>query len=76
MLFGAIPLLPFILQSTGDPATAFKYSIIGTFIALITLGLLKWQVIGAKLKDSLIEVVAVGGTAAFLAYLVGTFFAG
>ncbi len=75
MIFGAIPLLPFMLQENGDPATAFMYSSIGTFLALVTLGLLKWRVIGAKFGASLFEVVAVGGTAAVLAYLVGTFFA-
>ena len=76
MVFGAIPLLPFMLQESGDPATAFLYSTLGTFAALITLGLLKWRVVGAHFVSSLFEVVAVGGTAAILAYLVGTFFGG
>ena len=75
MFFGAIPLLPFILAENGDPMTTFIYSSIGTFIALVTLGILKWQVIGERLRDSLIEVVSIGGTAAVLAYFVGTFFA-
>jgi len=76
MVFGAIPLLPFMLQENGDAGTAFMYSIIGTFLALVVLGLLKWRVIGARLGASLFEVIAVGGTAALLAYFVGTFFAG
>lgn len=75
MVFGAIPLLPFMLQDSGDPATAFMYSSLGTFGALVTLGLLKWRVIGAKFWASITEVVLVGGTAAVLAYFVGTFFA-
>lgn len=75
MIFGAIPLLPFMLQESGDPATAFLFSSVGTFIGLITLGLLKWRVIGDKLVASLTEVILVGGTAAMLAYFVGTFFA-
>tara|TARA_B100000508_G_C11454054_1_gene275748 strand:- start:1119 stop:1844 length:726 start_codon:yes stop_codon:yes gene_type:complete len=75
MIFGAIPLLPFMLEDSGDPATAFAYSVTGTFLALVTLGLLKWRVIGAKFLSSLMEVVMVGGTAAVLAYFVGTFFA-
>jgi len=74
MVFGAIPLLPFMLQTEGDPQTAFFFSAFGTLCALITLGLLKWKVIGSKLGASLFEVVAVGGTAAVLAYLVGTLF--
>lgn len=75
MIFGAIPLIPFMLDDQGDPATAFMYSSIGTFCALITLGLLKWRVVGANFWASLFEVVAVGGTAAIIAYFVGTFFA-
>lgn len=75
MVFGSIPLLPFILVDSGDAATTFVYSSIGTFFALVTLGLLKWKVVGSRLGASLFEVVAVGGTAAVLAYYVGTFFA-
>lgn len=75
MVFGSIPLLPFILQDHGDAATAFLYSCIGTFFALVTLGVLKWRVIGDQLRQSLTEVLLVGGTAAVLAYLVGSFFA-
>ena len=75
MIFGAIPLLPFMLQEEGDPGTAFMYSIIGTACALVLLGIMKWRVTGRALAASLFEVVAVGGTAAVLAYLVGTFFA-
>lgn len=75
MAFGSIPLLPFILQEHGDAAVAFVYSCAGTFAALVTLGLLKWRVIGDRLSSSLFEVVLVGGTAAVLAYFVGTFFA-
>lgn len=75
MIFGAVPLLPFILQESGDPKTAFVYSSVGTLGALILLGIMKWRVIGSKFTASLFEVVAVGGTAAVLAYFVGTFFA-
>lgn len=77
MVFGAIPLSPFMLPGGNvDPGTAFVYSSIGTFLALVVLGLLKWRVIGARLGAALFEVIAVGGTAALLAYFVGTFFAG
>lgn len=75
MIFGAIPLLPFIFQENGDAGTAFLYSCIGTFMSLVALGILKWRVIGDQLRQSLTEVVLVGGTAAVLAYFVGTFFA-
>lgn len=75
MIFGAIPLLPFMLSSDGTAAVAFTLSSVGTFLALVTLGLLKWRVIGTRLTASLFEVVAVGGAAALIAFYVGTFFA-
>jgi len=53
---------------------AFEISVVGTFIALIILGLLKWRVIGDNLWKSLLEVMLVGGTAATLAFIVETFF--
>ncbi len=74
MVFGAIPLLPFILQSEGDARAAFILSSLGTLLALVALGLLKWRVVGAKLIPSLFEVVTVGSVAAVLAFSVGTFF--
>jgi VIT1/CCC1 family predicted Fe2+/Mn2+ transporter len=74
MVFGTIPLLPFMVKTTFDPSLAFLYSSLGTFIALVLLGLLKWRVLGARCWASLAEVVLVGGTAAVLAYFVGTFF--
>lgn len=75
VVFGSVPLIPFMFSGTTDGDTAFLLSLIGTFTALITLGLLKWRVIGARLSHSLIEVLTVGCVAAAIAYTVGTFFA-
>lgn len=74
LIFGAIPLLPFIFLSSASPAFVFKMSIAGTFTALVLLGLLKWRVIGSSLPKSLFEVVVVGGVAALIAFFVGTLF--
>jgi len=74
IVFGAIPLLPFMFLSTATAASAFELSIIGTFSALVVLGLLKWRVIGHSLWKSLFEVVTVGGVAAVIAFAVGSFF--
>lgn len=74
LIFGSIPLMPFILFASGDPRTVFYYSVLGTFIALVTLGLLKWKVIGGSLRNSLVEVILIGGVAAGVAYYIGTFF--
>jgi len=74
LVFGIIPLLPFVFLGGSPPATLFMYSILGTFFALVMLGVLKWKVVGAGLKTSLFEVVVVGSAAAGVAYFVGTFF--
>jgi len=73
MVFGFIPLLPYVLQFSLE--TAFPYSLISTFAALILLGLLRYKVTGEKIVRSVSEIVLIGGVAASLAYIVGTFFA-
>ena len=72
--FGAIPLLPFILAGDASTEAVFQYSILGTFTALVTLALLKWQIVGTGLGKSLLEVVLVGGAAAVIAFFVGSLF--
>ncbi len=74
LVFGVIPLLPFIITSEAPANVVFLYSVLGTFTALVLLGLLKWQVVGTGLWKSLFEVVIVGGVAAIVAFFVGTFF--
>lgn len=74
LLFGIIPLIPFIFLGGLNPSTAFIFSIIGTFFALVLLGLLKWRTLGAKLWSSLFEVLIVGGAAAVIAFFVGSLF--
>ncbi len=73
VVFGAIPLLPFLFK-VSNSSQAFLFSTLATGLALILLGLLKWRVIGGQLMSSLVEVLTVGSTAAVLAYFVGTFF--
>ena len=74
LVFGVIPLLPFIFYTSATPESAFQISIFGTFTALVALGLLKWRIVGSDLWKSLFEVVVVGGVAAVLAFIVGSFF--
>ncbi|MCA9386991.1 VIT1/CCC1 transporter family protein [Candidatus Dojkabacteria bacterium] len=75
IVFGAIPLIPFILLEDNTDI-AFSYSIIGVIIALIMLGLLKWKVVGMGLVRSVSEILIIGGIAASVAYLVGLTFQG
>lgn len=76
LIFGAIPLIPFmVLPESTSPDYAFTASSIATIFALILLGIFKWRVIGQGLIRSVLEILLVGGTAAGVAYFVGTFFA-
>lgn len=75
LFFGTIPLLPFIFMEVELADKAFYFSLIGTFVALIILGLLKWRITGVSIFAALSEVILVGGVAAGIAYYVGTFFA-
>lgn len=74
LVFGVIPLLPFMLLTDAAAADAFEYSVAGTFVALVLLGILKWKVVGTGFLKSLFEVVVVGSVAAFIAFFVGSLF--
>ncbi len=74
LVFGAIPLLPFMTMTEASTSVVFQLSTLGTFGALVALGLLKWRVIGSKFLPSLFEVVIVGSVAAGIAFFVGTLF--
>lgn len=74
LIFGAIPLIPFMLATTAPASTVFQLSSAGTFVALVLLGLLKWRIVGTDLGKSLFEVVIVGGAAALIAFFVGSLF--
>jgi len=74
--FGIIPILPFLVFDSLTAHTLFEISSFGTILALVFLGLFKAEVVGGKTWRSVGEVVLVGGAAALVAYIVGTFFAG
>ena len=75
VIFGAIPLLPYIFFQ-GGALQAFLISAFATLLALVLLGLLKGVVIGGKIFRSVREIVLIGGISALVAFLVGTFFKG
>lgn len=72
IIFGSIPLIPYVLFPSANP---FIPSLIATLSALILLGLLRWRITMEHVFRSVSEIVLIGGTAAILAYIVGTFFA-
>jgi vacuolar iron transporter family protein len=75
IIFGAVPLVPFMLFSSIQPSELFIISSGSTLIALALLGLFKARVVGGELKRSLFEVIVVGTAAASVAYFVGSVFA-
>lgn len=74
LLFGSIPILPFFFLQDATPTEVFQTSTLGTLFALVTLGLMKWRIVGTSLARSLGEVVLIGAAASIIAFLVGTFF--
>lgn len=71
VLFGLIPLLPFLILETND-SNALIYSFIGTLIALVLLGLLRWKAIGDSIIHSLSQVIIIGTISALTAFIVGS----
>lgn len=70
--FGAVPLLPYIfLRGTNY---LFVFSIATTVLALLLLGLLRLKVAPVNFLRSVGEIMLLGGLAATIAYLVGSFF--
>ncbi len=74
VVFGSIPLVPFVFMSGHDPESVFYFSATSAFLALILLGFLKGSVVGTGKWQSIGEVVLVGSVAASIAFIVGTFF--
>lgn len=70
IVFGAIPLLPYVFFR--DNPSVFYFSLGATAAALLTLGFLRWKVTRHPLGRSLIETLVLGGAAAFVAYFVGS----
>lgn len=67
--FGVVPLLPYMLMEA-TPAT-FRLSVSATLVALVTLGLLRWNATGDRLTRAVGETVLVGSICAMVAFVVG-----
>lgn len=74
IVFGSIPILPFLFLDEITSSAMFQISAFGTLLALVLLGLMKWRIIGTSLTRSLGEIVLVGLVASIIAFIVGTFF--
>lgn len=68
--FGFTPLLPYIFIRE----SIFTWSVIATSFALLLLGILRWRVTKKSIVESVGETLLLGGSAAVVAFLVGTLF--
>ena len=71
VLIGALPLAPFILDLWADVASPFIWSMVLTGVAFFTVGGLKAGFVERSFWRSGFETLAVGATAAALAYALG-----
>ncbi|QYX55308.1 VIT1/CCC1 transporter family protein [Roseovarius sp. SCSIO 43702] len=74
VVFGAIPILPYFFLDPGR--STFWLSVLTTFIALVALGLLRWNATDEPIARSVGETVLVGTVCAVVAYGVGHMVAG
>ena len=74
-LVGLIPLIPFIfLHLSGFAISteyAFIYSVVFTGISFFMIGIVRGKIVNKSLLRTGINTLAVGGIAAFVAYVVG-----
>jgi len=69
VIFGAVPLLPyFVMEAT---VQAFYLSVLATGMALVALGLLRWNATGERIGRCVGETLMVGTICALVAYGVG-----
>lgn len=74
---GMIPLIPFMLtqifglRGISSTSDAFIYSVIFTAISFFLIGIIRGKIVGRGLVRTGLNTMAVGGIAAFVAYIVG-----
>ncbi len=69
LLFGSIPILPFVLPL--DPSVRFPAAIVATAIALLLVGLMRSYVTRERIFRGPLEILTVGSVCAVAAYIVG-----
>ena len=74
VVFGSIPLTPYFLLPPDD--RTFLLSVLATVLALVSLGLLRWNATGERLIRSVGETVLIGAICAVVAFAVGWIVAG
>jgi VIT1/CCC1 family predicted Fe2+/Mn2+ transporter len=74
LVFGSIPILPYLFGFGGTHR--FLIAVISTFFALLFVGITRSNVTRQRLVRGVLEILAVGGTTAVVAYGVGVILKG
>lgn len=75
MVFGSLPLMPFIFDMQTEPGTVFLISAGCALASLALLGALKAQITRLSYTKTIAEVVTVGVVASSVAFFIGSLFA-
>lgn len=76
MLAGSIPIVPLFFSNYLSADQMFGISAGATALVFVATGLAKGWVTGEDLLRAAVETLVIGGTAAFLAYMAGTWLKG
>lgn len=69
IVFGSVPLIPYVLFHSGSDN--FLYAIIGTFLALLLVGITRSIVTRERIYRGALEILLIGAVTASIAYGVG-----
>lgn len=70
--FGSLPISPFVLDVVGVPVAApERWSVVLTAVSFSVIGLMRARVVNLPLLPTAARTLAVGGTAAAVAFLIG-----
>ncbi len=68
-IFGSVPLLPYLFGT--NTANSFSLAILGTFLALVLVGITRSFVTRERIYRGIAEIVCIGAVTASIAYGVG-----
>ena len=71
VLFGLVPLLPFLLGLGDSPRAIFAASTVATAVAFLCVGIARGLILDEPIVRAGLETLAIGGATAALAYAVG-----
>ncbi|MBO6513893.1 MAG: VIT1/CCC1 transporter family protein [Phycisphaerales bacterium] len=76
LVVGAVPLMPYFIGAFVDVPMQFIVSCAMTAFAFLMVGWVKGQIVGVDKLRSALETLAIGGSAAAVAYIVGVLLQG